>query len=66
MPNKMQKVTIEDLLALIVQGEGEKIEFKAGFTNVAETVCAMANAGGCNKGVFRKVKLMKNKLIYNL
>jgi len=48
----MQEITIEDLLALIVQGEGEKIEFKAGFTNVAETVCTMANAGGCNKRYF--------------
>jgi len=48
----MQKITIGDLLTLIVQGEGEKIEFKARSTNIAETVCAMANAGGCNKRYF--------------
>ena len=58
----MQEITIEDLLALIVQGEGEKIEFKARSTNMAETVCAMANtAGGCiiigvdNKGKIRGI-----------
>ena len=48
----MQKITIGDLLTLIVQGEGEKIEFKARSTNIAKTVYAMANAGGRNKRYF--------------
>jgi len=52
MANKVQKITIGDLLSLIVQGEGEKIEFKARSTNVAETVCTMANARRPNKRYF--------------
>jgi len=36
MANTVQKITIEDLLTLIAQGDGEKIEFKARSTNMAE------------------------------
>jgi len=52
MANKVQKITIGDLLSLIVQGEGEKIEFKARSTNIAETVYAIADAGRRNKRYF--------------
>jgi ATP-dependent DNA helicase RecG len=37
---------INDLMRLIRDGEGEKIEFKKKVSNVAETVSAMANAYG--------------------
>jgi len=59
MANKVQKITIEDLLTLIAQGEGEKIEYKARSTNVAETVCAMANAWTQQKVFFANSGLRK-------
>lgn len=57
----MQEITIEDLLALIVQGEGEKIEFKARSINVPKLYVPWLMPVDAIKGIFRKVKFMKNK-----
>ena len=39
-------LTIEDMIKLVAQGEGEQIEFKVKPTGIAETIGAMANASG--------------------
>lgn len=57
---KKGNLTIEDIIKLIAQGEGESVEFKVKPTNIAETVCAMANTSGGHiiVGVDNKGKLV--------
>ncbi len=43
---KNNRLTIEDIIRLAAQGEGENIEFKLKPVNIAETICAMANTSG--------------------
>jgi len=57
---KKNTLTIEDIIKLVAQGEGENIEFKVKPADIAETICAMANTSGGHiiVGVDNKGKLV--------
>jgi len=66
MPNKMQKITIEDLLTLIAQGEGEKIDLTQGLQTLPKPYMPWLMPVDAIKGIFRKSKVYEKQMIYKL